>query len=270
MSSQITNMKFNNNSLFKWYPLIKDIVATPKTVMIPMEKWFEDIGKAIDTGKDPEMVRLVQKSKEAVQELGGIYPVFLRSDQTSNKHMWKDTCFIKNENQIENAIANILEFTMMAFGLSFGGVVVREFLLLPHEFTAFKGMPVSKEFRFFIKNSELLCWHPYWFPSCMTWGVKEKDWLSKLREVQKLYPSDLEVLTDKALDISKAVEPLKVEDNFWSIDFCWSKQYGWTVTDMATGKDSYHYTTCPNAPEEMKQYPDPEEIPTKKEFLDYV
>jgi hypothetical protein len=29
---------------------------------------------------------------------------------------------------------------------------------------------------------------------------------------------------------------------------------------MALGADSYHYSTCPNAPEEMKHYPDPDDI----------
>ena len=157
-------------------------------------------------------------------------------------------------------IRNILEFTLMVFGnLGFNGVVIREFLDLPHEFHAFSGMPVSQEFRYFIKNGKILCRHPYWFPSCIRRADIE-DWLPKLRNIQTMEPYVQTLLDNYALAISKAVEPLNAPDNYWSVDFCYTKQKGWLFTDMALGLDSYHYSTCPNAPEEMKHYPDPEDL----------
>ena len=247
------------NSLFVWYPLIKDIVPTPKTIMIPMQKDFESYEKALDSGDDPEMQHLIQEAIKAVKLLGG-YPVFMRSDETSNKHEWKNTCYVTDDESMKHGIKNILEFTLMVFGnLGFNGVVVREFLDLPHEFHAFSGMPVSQEFRFFIKNGQIICRHPYWFPSCMQ-RVDCEDWLPKLRKIQILDSETQKILDNYAIKISKVVESLKAPDNYWSVDFCYAKEKGCLFTDMALGVDSYHYSTCPNAPEEMKHYPDPEDL----------
>ena len=254
------------NSLFVWYPLIKEVVPTPKTIMIPMEKEIEDIDAAISPyygGEvaDPEMKRLMDEADKAAISLGG-YPVFVRSDETSHKHDWKKSCFADSKKSLSVGIANIYEFTLMNdFGtLAFGGIVVRELLELPHEFHAFNGMPVSKEFRFFVKNGKILCRHPYWFPACMRKADTE-DWLQKLRKIQVLEPSEQMVLDSYALAISKAIESLGALDNYWSIDFCYAKGRGWLVTDMALGEDSYHYSTCPNSSQIMQsQYGDPEDM----------
>ena len=50
------------NSLFTWFPLVKDIVNTPKTVMIPMARRFGDDEEVLAYNRpslDPEMRRLV-------------------------------------------------------------------------------------------------------------------------------------------------------------------------------------------------------------------
>ena len=257
----------NLNSFFKWYPLIKDIVPTPKTIMIPREKEFIDIDIALSPAyggevKEPEMIRLVAEADKAAKVLGG-YPVFLRSDETSYKHEWVDSCFIPNKASLGKGMANIYEFTLMNdfSGLEFNGIVIREFLDLPHEFHAFKGMPVSQEFRFFIKNGYVQCRHPYWFPGAMR-RVDVDDWLPKLRKLQELPEATKQLLDNYARAVSKAVEPLGAPDNYWSVDFCYANGKGWVVTDMAVGEDSYHYGTCPFAPKEMlTNYGNPETIP---------
>lgn len=259
------------NSLFVWYPLIQEVVPTPKTIMIPKVNDWQSLEAVIDTFTDPEIIRLFEEAKKAVHLLGG-YPVFLRSDETSNKHSWADTCYVTNDKTLASGIRNILEFTLMVdMGgeLNFGGVVVREFLDLPHKFHAFSGMPVSKEFRFFIKNGQILCRHPYWFPSCMR-RVDIEDWLPELRKIQVLEPNEKLVLDQYALDVSKAIELLDAPENYWSIDFCYALNRGWIVTDMALGPESFHYNTCLNAAEDMKHYPDPEdlsEVTLKKEIF---
>ena len=96
---------------------------------------------------------------------------------------------------------------MVMGNLNFGGVVVREFLDLPHTFHAFSGMPVSREFRYFIKNGSVLCRHPYWFPSCMR-RVTCEDWLPKLKKIQVLNKTTMELCDEYALKISKAVKKL--------------------------------------------------------------
>jgi len=252
------------NSLFKWYPLIKDVVPTPKTVIVPLEGEFESIDAALSAAyigevTDPTMKQLVDQADQAAQSVGG-YPVFLRSDETSHKHQWTNTCYVTSKQSLAKGVANIYEFTLMADILNFRGVAIREFLELPHEFKAFKGMPVSQEFRFFIRNGMVLCRHPYWPLSAIRRADCE-DWLPKLRKLMVLDSDTQELLDELALKVSKAVESLGAPQNFWSVDFCVSKKYGWVVTDLALGADSYHWATCQHAdPYMLKAYGDPEDI----------
>jgi len=244
-----------------WYPLVEHIIPTPKTTIIPLQE-IESIDKFLaplyeGTVKDREMKRLLALAEKEITH----YPIFLRSDQTSHKHDWNNSCYIKNAQSLAKGIANIFEFTLMTETLGFNAIILREFLELPHDFHAFNGMPISKEFRYFIKNGEVLCRHPYWFPNCMR-HADTKDWLTKLKKLQTLTPETQTILDEYALKISRAVEPLKAPDNFWSVDFCIVAGQGWMMTDMALGNDSYHYGTCKNAPPEMlKRYGNPEDLP---------
>ena len=250
------------NSLFTWYPLIKDLVPTPKTVMIPLKGELEDLDEALcyRPTKDPAMRNLADSAIEAVHSLGG-YPVFVKGDESANKHDWVESCYVTSDEQMEKGIKNMLEFTFMVMmGPDFRGVAVREFLNLDWKFHAFSGMPIAREFRFFIENGYVQCWHPYWFPACMQ-RVDDEDWLPKLREIQKLSFEELDLLDKYSRTISKAVEPLGAKDNYWSLDYCIDKKDVWYLTDMAYGPDSYHYATCTHAPEQMrKQYGDPEDM----------
>ena len=162
---------------------------------------------------------------------------------------------------MEPHIKNLFEFTLMVMmGPNFRGVAVRQFLNLAWEFHAFEGMPVAREFRIFVKDNLVQCIHPYWFPSCMQ-RVDDEGWLLKLREIQKLAPHEVDLLTGYSVAVSRAVEKLGAKDNYWSLDFCVDKGGKWYLTDMAYGPDSYHYSSCQFAPEEMRErYPDPEDL----------
>jgi len=166
--------KYPPNSLFYWFPLIKDLgVPMPETIMIPFpteDTWW-GFRKLFDhPDKEPEgWTDYVKLVGEACDKIG--YPVFLRSDETSHKHGWKDTCYLTGSDDIPSHLYEIMEFTEMAGwlgGLSIHGYAVRRFLELDTKFTAFHGrMPVATEFRFFVRDGKLQCWHPYWFPACM-------------------------------------------------------------------------------------------------------
>jgi hypothetical protein len=81
--SVVTSLNEDHNSFLYWYPKIVGRVATPKTVIVLTEgastKW-------IDEGA-PEP--FVLKLKAAAKPLG--YPVFMRTEQLSAKHLWEGT-----------------------------------------------------------------------------------------------------------------------------------------------------------------------------------
>ena len=161
----------NQNSMFYWWPLVKDLpVPQPRTVMVRHEGAFK--GRLsydpIDGKPDEYFNEMLEKVKVAAAELG--YPVFIRSDGTSNKHDWKNSCYVESEDQLQGHICNILEFTaMVMMGPSFMGIAVREFLELDWAFKSHYGeMPVAREFRMFVREGTLECWHPYWPPSAIS------------------------------------------------------------------------------------------------------
>ena len=255
--------EYPKNSLFYWYPKIKDLgIPMPETVMIPFPS--EDTVGAlffIDSEyrekKDDQLKEEYEALiAEACAKIG--YPVFLRTDETSNKHGWNDTCFLTKEGSIPRHLYDLIEFTEMAGmmgGLNIHGFVIREFLQLDTRFTAFHGrMPIAKEFRLFVKDGKLQCWHPYWFPACMVRPDIE-NWFDVLMDMEKLDELNLERLTIWAELIGQTV------GGYWSIDFCKLKDKSWAMTDMAQGQDSFHWSTCEHTPEEMKRYGDPYAMP---------
>lgn len=262
-------MKYPVNSLFYWFPLIKDLgIPMPETVMVPFptKDTLGEFQKLFDGPCEPkgwlEYVKLVG---DACDRIG--YPVFLRTDETSHKHGWKDTCYLTGSDDIPDHLYELLEFTEMAGwlgGLSIHGYAVRRFLELDVKFTAFHGdMPVATEFRFFVRDGKLQCWHPYWFPACMVRPSVE-GWYGILIEMEKLSNEDLAVLTEWAEKIGGAV------GGYWSIDFCKLKDGSWAMTDMANGDNSFHFTTCPHCPEDMrKAHGDPYTI-ERKTLSDYI
>ena len=257
-------MPITPNSMFYWWPIVKDLdVSMPKTILIRHEGAFK--GKLsyspIDGNPDQYFLDMFEGVKKAAKEIG--YPVFIRSDELSNKHDWKDSCYVETEDQLYSHICNILEFTAMAFGLSFYGVAVREFLALNWRFTSHWGkMPVAREFRMFVRDGELECWHPYWPPSAILEPSIE-NWYAVLKEMQTLADGELAYLKDMAETVGKAVE------GYWSIDLCQTKMGRWYMTDMAIGEDSYHWGTCPHAPSHMlEHYGEPDLKPEEKEVTE--
>ena len=94
------------------------------------------------------------------------FPIFLRTDHTSAKHSWEDTCFVKSPDDLGPHVFQIAEFSEVAdmIGIPWDTWVVREFLpTMPLGVCERYGnMPVCREFRYFIKDGRYVCSHPYW------------------------------------------------------------------------------------------------------------
>ena len=218
------------NSLTYWYPKIVNEVNTPKTTIVDLPKgWFS----WLDKGVAPDFVSVLKKRIKE-EDLG--YPVFLRTDQIADKHNWTDTCYVEHEKRIGRNLYTLLETNVMldmAGELTPKAVVLRELLELYPLFTAYRGMPVSKEFRFFATKGQIDCYHPYWPHKSLEEGNPSiKNW----RE----YLQDLEDENDLPIDMVKAASK-KFSDQM-SIDVCVDKSLvKWFVTDMALGAASFHW-----------------------------
>lgn len=220
-----------------WYPKIKDLdIPQPKTEIMEIntdrEKWVEFVdGKTIPFN--------LQELKKICNKFG--YPVFVRTDNASGKHNWKNTCFIDNENKLLPNLSGIIEFSLMAdiMGLAIDAIVVREYIPMKTLFTAFWGdMPVNPEIRFFVNNGKILCWHWYWVEEAIE-NPSDNEWKIKLENAKK------EVLNYELEQLKRYAETVaKCLDGYWSIDFCKAEDGRWILIDLAEGLKSWHPENC--------------------------
>jgi len=243
------------SSLLVWYPHVKDLIPSPKTVILPLtkdqvkhlfESTYEDDPKPIK--KDLEKA-IIEKARE----IG--YPLFLRSDQSSCKHEWSETCYVKKEADLLQHVRNLIVFHReadMFGGISLAALVFRKFLKLNSGFKAFKGMPVSKERRYFVRDGQVCCRHSYWpIDAILFYGRKPPDdWKQLLAAMNRESADEIEQLTAYALTFS-AQNP-----GFWSVDFAQDEGGKWWLIDAARGEVSWHAKGCPNDPD-----PEPEKEP---------
>jgi hypothetical protein len=225
-----------------WFPKLQKLnVVVPKTVFIKVSEAVTDSilevlydGK-VEKGQEGLLDGLFNLMKENAKEIG--YPLFLRSGQTSNKHDWKDSCFVENEENLIQHFWNIAEFSQIVdlVGLPINVWVFREIIETKPEFYFFNDMPITTEYRFFFKDKKLQCYHPYWpkgaFKDCG--GIDYK-----LKKLYDTFPEEISWLEVNTEIIAKEFE------GYWSVDWLRAKNGMWYVTDMAVGEESYHYPNC--------------------------
>ncbi len=245
-------MKIDENSMLLWYPKIKKLdIPQPKTELYIFPK--EDLKYLYQEKFKLDM----NKIKKVANKIG--YPLFIRTDLASGKHSWKESCYVKKEKDLERHIMEVIEFNLCAdiMGLNFKALYFREFIPMDSRFKAFWGeMPVNPERRYFVKDGEVICHHPYWIEDAIR-NPSVKNWKEILKEINTETKNELNLLIFYAEKIGKVVE------GFWSIDFCRAKDGMWYMIDMATGESSWHKEDC-------KYYVKPKElIPNSKVIKDF-
>lgn len=227
-------MRVETDSMLIWYPKIKDLpIPQPKTEIIVLN---EGELKTLYNESVPDGV--TKKVKVVADRIG--YPCFLRTDLASGKHSWKKSCFIDGKTELWKHIYEVTSFNLCAgvVGLDFKALVVREFIPMDSRFTAFYGdMPVNPERRYFVKDGEVVCHHPYWFEDAIAQGGKQPsipNWREITKEINIETEEEIKLLSDYAKMVAKLF------DGFWSIDFCKAEDGKWFLIDMATGDKSWH------------------------------
>lgn len=235
----------DRTSMLYWYPRIKLLrIPQPRTEMIKTRGNIVELLGDCDSLSELGVRKNIDipAVEKACEKFG--YPVFMRSDFTSYKHNWKNSCFVTKKEDIIPHLQDIIEFTGMAdlFGIPFTAVVIREYIQMATLFTAFHGeMPVNPEYRFFIHDGKVLCHHWYWVADAIQ-NPSVKDWKSRmLKSVKKI---------DKSGDIARlygyAKMVAEVLKGSWSIDFCLGADGTWYLIDMAKAFKSWHPAECKN------------------------
>ena len=234
----------NKSSLLYWYPKIKDLgIVTPDTEIIILEKQDMELIPICDGDFSP----INAQWEEIIEKANKIgFPLFMRTDEYSGKHGWKDTCYVTKEVVLRKHINNLFEDSFCAdmMGLPLKAIVFRKYIQMANMFTAFHGeMPVNPELRFFVEDGKVLCWHWYWILDAIEKGTSKGmlplDWKEQIVNAQKgLSQVDISQLTNAAEKISRTLK------GCWSVDFCLSQDNNWILIDMAKGDRSWHPSEC--------------------------
>lgn len=217
-----------NSGIF-WYPILEDIgIPVPKTIFIHLDS--RERRMLCDYTKPKEIDRFIKELKNAIEIVG--LPAFLRTEGHSDKHNWKETCFIENtdEKYLFYHLFKLAEFSECADienGDPYHFWMVREMIPTEKIFEAFNGFPVVREMRYFVKNGKIECKHHYW----------PKDVFNKKVDYEKLVnvpKTEIEELDKMACYVSSCFS------GYWSVDFLRDKNGKWWCTDMALGERSYH------------------------------
>lgn len=225
--------------LAEWYPLLVTAgIPTPATEIVRTEL---DLTPLLD-GEEPAGFAAFLASLAAAAERIG-YPVFLRTGYGSGKHDWLKTCLVPTSEDLSQHVFALLEWSNLVdlFGLPTDTWVVRELLATEAAFTAFRGMPITRERRYFVRDDEILGYHPYWPPETIN-SPSAPDWRTRLEALNEMSPEEVATLSELARRVSRAVP------GAWSVDFLWVPSRGWLCIDMAHAEASFCWTEHPNAP----------------------
>lgn len=220
----------NKNSLLFWYPKICHLgIKTPQTdwlLLNDKEKKEYWEGDSCNVARINQFIKCFNP------------PIFVRTDQASNKWMWQKSCYIENYDNLNSQIFEIICMNRIAdmMGLPIEAIVVREYIPMAEKFRAFYGMPVNPERRYFIYDGKVLCHHPYWIESSIKFfNIDEpENWKHLLKEANDETKEEIELLSFYASQIAEVME------GYWSVDFCLSQNGEWILIDMANGYESWH------------------------------
>ncbi len=230
----------DRNNLAYWFPRLQLAdVPVPKTVIVPTDLPLLNLldGEPVEGFAD-----LLAELDEAALSVGG-YPAFLRTGHSSHKHDWTRTCYLKEAGLLDRHVALMVDWSG-AEDLPWWTWVVREYLPLRAPFTAFRGMPVAREFRCFIAGGLPQCRHFYWPVKAIAesaYQPSRMDWQALLRRMRHLTPGEshqLDMLASAVADVFR--------DN-WSVDIAQREDGSWVVIDMAEAERSWHPANCPHA-----------------------
>lgn len=264
------------NSALVWFPLIQTLnlgpVGVPKTIIVPYNHQAAvEAMKEVDgpVSKLCESVRIrewIDAITQACQEIG--FPCFIRTDVASAKHDGPVAYLARGPEDVRTCFWRTVEDNewKIWYGLDEpSAIMVREWLDLRHDFTAFGGHPIAREWRFFVQNrfvetppeleilgygpskrmhASIRCCHFYW-PEDAIQRPSRKDWQEVLYQTSvPLVPGSAEYCLIGCSAI-RAAEACQEHGEGWSVDFAQDVRGKWWLIDMALSQCGVrHPATC--------------------------
>lgn len=235
-----------------WFPrLVSAGLPVPRTEIVATDV---ELMYLLD-GKTPSgFDAFLSQMELAAGRIG--FPCFLRTGHGSGKHDWERTCYLTQQSDLTNHIVALTEWSAIVdfMGLPTNVWVIRELLPTVPQFVAFRGMPICREFRFFVRDSDVLCWHPYWPKDALEKGFSIKEGGDLLedqvvRDIPDRWQERYEALCYMPANDKDSLHRLAsaagsaMAGDAWSVDILETKR-GWFITDMAEAASSFHWEGC--------------------------
>jgi len=188
----------NNPSEYKFchhlpesYETIKNY--TPKTTFKRLEAEFN-----------------IEDFQNEINEFGN-KSIVVKDFVKSQKHYWEEACFIPNAADKEKVNSVVSKFIELQNSDLNEGLVFREFIDLEELANhSLSGMPLTKEFRVFIKNGRIMTIFKYW---------DEGDY------------KDVEPIVDGFQEVIP-----KIQSNFFTMDIAKKKDGDWIIVELGDGQ----------------------------------
>lgn len=227
-----------------WLPRIQVAgLPIPRTMVVPFA--YRELTQIFDGISSPEFLRLLASVEDAAAGVIG-FPAFFRTDVSSAKHAGPRAYLARTRDDIGQLVFATMEDHEMKFmvGPDPRAFLVREFLDLDSPFTAFRGMPINREWRIFADCERVICEHPYWPAEAIeTKHGLPADWRELLAE---LHEPPAEMCDLRLMAVRAA---MALDGKAWSVDFARDRAGKWWLIDMAPMAVSWHWPGCPTSVE---------------------
>lgn len=190
-------------------------------------------------------------------------PAFIRTDQLSRKHRGLDHVKAETRKDVRRIVSGLCEKHVHLMTVPPPeAFLVREWIELDEAFTAFGGLPIAPEYRFFAgpgtgpNDVQVGCCHRYWPRDAMRFSLKKDDdgepyrdepddWEERWEAMWDLVTfEDYKAMAEDAIKAARACANEHAQT--WSVDFALAADGDWYLIDMAPASSSWHPEDCPN------------------------
>jgi len=156
-------------------------------------------------------IDITDKSIQSLAQNFGNAPIIVKDYVKSEKHHWKEACFIPNASDIAKVNAIVHTFIELRGDYLNEGLVFRQFEELKYLTQHSKsGMPLTKEYRLFFINKKTVLLSPYW-------------------EEGTYHETSVEL--DEFIEIAQTID-----SNFFTMDIAQKKNGEWIVMELGDGQ----------------------------------
>lgn len=253
----------NPNCISYWYPKLQAAgVRTPETRILTAHLNLWDLvgdEPRVPSGSPAAWRDWLTELEVAARSVGE--PCFLRAGLGSDKHNWAHSCFIPKITRVELArrVSWLVDW-LYCRDLEPGPAwvfAVRRYVPLLSAFTAWRGLPIGKERRYFIRRGGVVCHHAYWPVDAFTHeaetGCVPANWPQLLAECNRETPKEVDQLREQTHQVA-----LEFPHGYWSVDWACGQDGHWYCLDMAEGARSWHPPCALRAAEALDRCRAPE------------